>query len=217
MSRDRYPESAWVFYFMKKCTKCDIEKELVKFYKDSQKKDGLTSQCKDCIKDCQQENKNRIISYRQNNKDYYRRKSKEYYLLNAESIKKQNTKWNRENYHKYDFKQRWRSLLQTTLKYLNTDKDTTTQNLLGFSARELKEHLDKQGMDWNNHHIDHKIPLSWFKKNTPPYIVNDLRNLQPLTEKENKKKLNRFGSPINSSYIPVIKKWLKKEYVKNIT
>ena len=32
----------------KKCTKCGLNKNLNKFYKDKQKKDGLCSSCKEC-------------------------------------------------------------------------------------------------------------------------------------------------------------------------
>ena len=90
---------------------------------------------------------------------------------------------------------------------------SSTEVLLGYSAEQLKEHLNKQGMNWGEHHIDHKIPVTWFKPETPPHIVNDLRNLQPLSPEENRSKLNRFGSPIDSSYIHVIKNWIKKEYI----
>ena len=38
------------FHMSKKCNKCEIEKPTEDFYKDSSKKDGLTTICKDCIK-----------------------------------------------------------------------------------------------------------------------------------------------------------------------
>lgn len=34
---------------MKTCTKCLQRKEIAAFYKDAQKSDGLTTQCRDCI------------------------------------------------------------------------------------------------------------------------------------------------------------------------
>ena len=34
--------------FMKKCNKCGIEKKLIDFSKDKNKKDGLATICKDC-------------------------------------------------------------------------------------------------------------------------------------------------------------------------
>lgn len=35
---------------MKLCSECKENKDLICFYKDNSKKDGLSSQCKDCMK-----------------------------------------------------------------------------------------------------------------------------------------------------------------------
>ena len=80
----------------------------------------------------------------------------------------------------------WRSLLYSTLKRLGTEKQCHTIDELGYSAEELKQHIEKQftsGMSWENHgewHIDHKIPVSYFTSDTPVSIVCGLDNLQPL-------------------------------------
>ena len=190
MSKDRYPESAWVFYFMKKCSKCKIEKQLDQFGKNQ-------GYCKKCRKEVD-------IKRREENKEYFQQ-----WWINNRDKKRQyhlNDKSKRHHVHK------WRDLLSNTLQKLDTSKNNSTEVLLGYSAEQLKEHLNKQGMNWGEHHIDHKIPVTWFKPETPPHIVNDLRNLQPLSPEENRSKLNRFGSPIDSSYIHVIKNWIKKEY-----
>jgi hypothetical protein len=217
---------------MKVCTKCKIEKSLIEFGKDKQKKDGFTSQCKSCI------NK-RSLKFYHSNKDILQVKGREYYYnnkeksllrqkeydnLNKEKKAKYLKQWRKDNasYYKEYMKQRrkennhifrWRDLIWNTL---TAPKQDSTQKLLGYSATQLKEHLDKQGMDWNKDHIDHKIPVSWFKKDTPPHIVNDLRNLQPLSEKENKTKLNTFFSPTEDSYIQLVKKWVKTKYLDNL-
>ena len=65
-------------------------------------------------------------------------------------------------------------------------------------------------MNWETDHIDHIIPLSWFKEDTPIHIVNDLRNLKPLSTQENLKKSNKFGFMKDCSYINDIEKYLKK-------
>jgi len=76
-------------------------------------------------------------------------------------------------------------------------KESTTYEILGYSAEQLKEHLETlftDGMSWENWgewHIDHKIPVSKFEKDTDPKIVNSLSNLQPLWASDNIKKSNR--------------------------
>jgi len=66
------------------CTKCKIEKSLSEFYKDKQKKDGLTSICKICHKKYYKDNFNSISDYKKlyhtknllkinnHNKNYYK-------------------------------------------------------------------------------------------------------------------------------------------------
>jgi len=299
MSRDRYPESAWVFYFMKKCNKCKEEKLLEEFNKDKSRKEGYAYVCKKChadnnrnyekkypekvkekkrqyrvknkniIKEKRNEynikNKNIIKEkrkeydiknketrkeyqkqYRTDNKDIIKEKvkfyNKKYWIENKENKKKNRKKHQLDNpelykeYNKnfhiknpsylkeyeqktnilYPHLRKWRNLLSQTLKRLNKEKLTSTQTLLGYSSQELKEYLDNMGMDWNYHHIDHKIPVTWFKSDTPVHIVNDLRNLQPLPPQENRTKLNTFMTPVPSDYLEMVGKWIKEEYKKDL-
>ncbi len=210
---------------MKKCTKCKIEKPLTEFYKDKNSKDGYGFYCKSCKNEWYNEwyksnkesraeyyqlNKEYLTrghqKYRSSKKEYYKEYNKNYFQSNKEIIYKRRKEYRNNHPHIH----RWRMLLWNTL---NSPKQDSTQKLLGYSATQLKEHLDKHGMDWGNHHIDHKIPLSWFKKDTPIHIVNDLRNLQPLPAKENLKKSNTFGEVDDLSYIHEVRKWLKKKYI----
>jgi hypothetical protein len=226
MSKDLYPESAWVFYFMKKCSKCQIEKPLDKFYKNKSTKEGYDWYCKLCIKlnpkriekskQYQLNNKEKITNYGKqyyiDNKLYFQEYDKKYNKENQIKILEYNKKYNKLNPHLC----RWRGLLKDFLKSKNIKKHTSTYDLLKYTPQELKEHLENQGMNWNKHQIDHKIPITWFKPETPPYIVNDLRNLQPLNEKENKSKNNRYSHPIPEDYLCLIKEWVKEEYKQNL-
>ena len=69
---------------------------------------------------------------------------------------------------------------------MNTSKQGHTVDLLGYSALELKEHIEKQftdGMTWKNYgewQIDHIIGVINFDKNTDVSIVCALENLRPL-------------------------------------
>lgn len=71
-------------------------------------------------------------------------------------------------------------------------------------------------MDWNFHQIDHKIPLSWFEEYTPPYIVNDLRNLQPLDPSTNQSKLNRYMDKVDEEYLKEARQYLKKSFLESL-
>jgi hypothetical protein len=76
--------------------------------------------------------------------------------------------------------------LNNTLKRLGKKKEGHTIDLIGYSALELKEHIESLftiGMSWDNYgqwHIDHIKPVSSFDKDTPIKTVNVLSNLQPL-------------------------------------
>lgn len=210
---------------MKKCYKCKIEKTFDKFCKNKKHKDGLNEICKDCKKEYNLKNSEKTKEYyksnynpekykkynskfRSNNPGY----QKEWYKNNQDKCKKYHINYK----NKYPHIIRWRQILNDTLTALNQQKTSNTRTLLNYSAQDLKEHLDKQGMIWGTHEVDHKIPISWFKPSTPPYIVNDLRNLHPLQREENKKKLNRFCSPIEDSYFKEINGYVEEKYIKFI-
>jgi len=179
---------------MKKCSKCKVDKLLDQFGKNQ----GYCKECRKIVDGKKRlENKEYYQQWWENNRD----KKRQYHL---------NDKFKRHHVHK------WRDLLSNTLQQLKTTKSNSTQQLLGYSAVQLKEHLDSLKMNWESDHIDHKIPVSWFESHTPPNIVNDLRNLQPLNAQENRSKLNRFGSPVDLSYIEDIKKYIKKEYLNEL-
>ena len=221
---------------MKKCSKCKEIKSLDEFYKDKHKVDGVTSNCKVCVKQGSSlyynQNRETVIErtskygkeymkvyrvqnkeylqnylrqYREINSDYYKKYNQQYYVDNKEYFNKYQKEWQKINIHST----RWRSLLSETVKRLGQSKESSTSNLLKYSALDLKKHLDSLGMIWNYHQIDHKVPVTWFKEDTPPHVVNDLRNLQPLSPEENQIKGNRFSSNISEDYLEIIKPFLK--------
>jgi hypothetical protein len=207
---------------MKKCAKCKIEKEKINFSKDKTKKDELSSWCKECVliitKKYYINNKEKHLEYTRNyNKTWIKENKihiKEYmdmYVQNNKDKIRQNEKIYKEKHYHIS---RWRDILKSTLKRFHRNKTSSTQTLLGYSAQELKEHLDKQNINWKLDHIDHIIPLSWFKKDTPPHIVNDLRNLRPLSVIENLKKSNKLGLEPNSLYINEIREFIKPDKLK---
>jgi hypothetical protein len=77
---------------MKKCTKCSRTKRDTSFYKKSSTKDGLTFQCKDCLKDYSKDYIKRTLTerlayqkqYRKSNKEKVQQNARKYYSENIE-------------------------------------------------------------------------------------------------------------------------------------
>jgi hypothetical protein len=206
----------------KKCCTCNNPKPFTDFSKNKASKDGLQSACKICqkisynqwkeqnidkvkfdAKNYRSENSNKWVGYSKKYRDKSENKvkreiwnieNKQYYV---DYEQKPTRKAYRKNYNKNSITHKWRMFLKNTLKRVGKSKEGKTIDLLGYSAIQLKEHLEKQftnGMSWNNHgdwHIDHIRPLSSFSPDTPINIINALDNLQPLWAKDNIKKSNK--------------------------
>jgi hypothetical protein len=129
-----------------------------------------------------------------NNPDKIKEYRDKYYQINKDAILKKNREWNKKNKHIVT----WRSILKSHLRRIGKTKEGKTIDLLGYSALELKEHIESlftDGMSWDNHgewEVDHVRPVTNFDENTLPSVVNGLNNLQPLWKSENRSKFNKF-------------------------
>jgi hypothetical protein len=210
------------------CKKCNSIQTKEWYDKNKEKANKYTTEY---LKTWKPQNEERVKEYmkmyNQENKDPIKEKQKLYFQENQQHITEKNKLWRKENkesiaeYNKKYIEKnphvrKWRNLLIGTLKRFDTPKSSNTETLLGYSSIQLKEHLDKQGINWGVDHIDHKIPISWFEPSTPPHIVNDLRNLHPLSAEENQNKSNKFGSPIDISYINDVKTYIKGKYLNEL-
>jgi hypothetical protein len=138
----------------------------------------------------------KVKEYKKNNpnKDIERRKSEKH----KKYMKDYSTKYRKEK----SYFILWRSVLRNTLKRIGTKKEETTNKILGYSAKELKEHIEKKfinGMSWENWgewHLDHIKPVSSFDKSEKMSIINSLDNLQPLWAVDNLKKSNKLINQI---------------------
>jgi hypothetical protein len=149
--------------------------------------------------------------YYESNKDKVCKKSTEYYNNNKESVSKRNKsyrstnnykekrgiylkEWSKSNKHILV----WRRLVYRVLSYLGKNKEYETILYLGYSANDLKIHIEnlfQEGMTWDNHgewHIDHIRPISSFEKDTEPSEVNSLSNLRPIWASENMSKGSKY-------------------------
>lgn len=141
-----------------------------------------------------EENKEQLSEYRKNhyilNVERYKWQAKDYYRKTYEAdpvgTKKRNADYVKHWRNKNPHIVAWRTVLRGSLERMGQRKQDHTIKLLGYSANDLKEHLENlwtSGMSWDNYgdwHIDHIKPVSCFDKTTLPSIVNALENLRPL-------------------------------------
>ena len=156
-------------------------------------------------KDYYESNKEKILNkkreYHINNQEKILNKKREYYYNNKEKRNEYNKQWIKDNIEYYrdhrkkyskEYRKKyphiilWRSILACTLIRFNKPKENSTIDLLGYSALELKKHIEllfTDGMSWDNYgewHIDHIKDVILFDNNTPMNIVNALSNLRPM-------------------------------------
>jgi hypothetical protein len=205
---------------LKVCTKCDKAKSLSNFGAHSGRASGLQDRCREC---------KAIVDklYRANNPGKSSEKSKKYYILNRDSIiervkkyakdnaesikqkKKEYFQLNKEKWNQYGkdrakvdpvyrMKVQMRKLL---IKALNgQSKSKTTEEIIGCSYIELKNHIESQfepWMTWENKglyngdfnygwDIDHIIPLASAKSPENILYLNHYTNLRPLCSHVNR-------------------------------
>ena len=115
--------------------------------------------------------------------------------------KKQHAKWKMKRYHDdpvYRLKDIRRRQLLQFIKAVGGTKTGRTEELLGYTAEELKTHLEslfQEGMTWDNQgdwHIDHIIPQSYFTSIDQIRECFALSNLKPEWGEWNMSKGNRF-------------------------
>ncbi len=152
-----------------------------------------------------EKNPHKVTEY---NKRYWRKKYGEFEPKGEEHRKEYMRQYMKEYNKKYPHIQRSKRLLNDVLRRFNRTKTNSTSKLLGYTALDLKNHLDKLGMDWENHQIDHKIPVSWFKSDTTMNIISDLRNLEPITKEANLEKSNNYCTLVEQEYLELVKPYL---------
>lgn len=90
------------------------------------------------------------------------------------------------------------AILRYALRRIGQCKAGRTFDILGYTPLELKNHIEKQfsrGMTWENMgqwEIDHIIPLCTAKTRSDILRLNQLSNLRPLWERENRIKNGRM-------------------------
>lgn len=172
---------------MKKCSRCQLEKELIDFGKKITNKDGHTDTCKSCRKE-----------YYIKNKDERLRYEKEYRSNNLDKIS--NYKKHRRNTNElFRLRTNIGCLLSKTFKNRGVKKILKSELILGCKVSEFKTHIESQfeeNMSWSNYgewELDHRIPIS--SANTYDEVMNlsKYSNFQPLWKTENRMKSNKLN------------------------
>ena len=189
----------------KKCSKCQVEKEIVNFRKDKTKPDGYYSSCKECKLEYMRNNKERFNLSAKKLRDLNRLKNPEKFYSDNNKRGKRYTQKNKEKIKlkrqniDYRLRSNLRSRILNFLKSVNIKKTNKTLEIVGCTPQFLKEYLEKQfthGMSWSNYgewHIDHIIPLSSTKNKDEIYKLCHYSNLQPLWAKDNLVKSNKIN------------------------
>jgi hypothetical protein len=226
---------------MKTCNKCNIEKSLDQFNKNKSKSDGHHVWCKQCMSEQHKKlyaNKSEYIKQKTNhyyysNKDIITAKLKKY--KNRPEIKNKQKQYikewvddNKEHYKQYqkEYKKQYYKDNPHVLICLNIKRRCLKgidDDRVDYTSIKLKQHLEQifePWMNWDNvgkWEVHHNIPVSWFEVHTPPSIINDLRNLYPLSKKENRKIKNRYIKfNINKEYLNKTIQWIKKCHLSTI-
>lgn len=151
-----------------------------------------------------------------------------YYINNIDIIKENRLNYRNTNEYKNwirlyrlknSWKDRYRYSLKNVLKGFGKIKEDKTNIILGYSSIEFKNHIESQFneiMSWDDRdsfHIDHIVPISAFKENTPISIVNSLDNLRPLSVTENLSKNNSIDYSRLEIYNKYIN-YLKDDFIE---
>lgn len=190
---------------MKTCSRCKKEKPLHDFSKNSTKKHGRQSYCRECKVEYQR-------NYRLADKEKYSKLSREYYKANKEKIAKRYQEYYKANKERIIAKQ----ISYNRARYKNENNFVVSKRLSGriwcaFAGRgwtkrgrsaelvgcswdELKLHIERQflrGMTWDNRsewHIDHIVPLASASTPEEMEALCHYTNLRPIWAKDNLKK-----------------------------
>ena len=170
----------YIYFNMKICSKCKVQKDKSDFYKSKSSNDGLYNVCKIC-------DKQRCLEYYKSNSECIIKNKKKYTEENLESIKEYQTQYRIENkdklklnreLNKVYFKNWWsenkeksslygkryrvkyphvkacRNVLRSCINRMGLTKEPSTFELLKYTPENFKNHIESlfiDGMSWENY------------------------------------------------------------------
>lgn len=176
---------------LKKCVKCNNEKQVIEFPKSGKGENKFRNSCKVCWNEFNR--KNYILNY-----EKYKETRIKYKQEKKEVIRQKVNLW-RKNKIKEDklfkLKVNFRSLLKTTFNNCKIVKKSKSFEILGCSYEFFKEYIENQftsEMNWDNIHLDHIVPISLAKTEEEFLNLSHYTNFQPLLPKDNLTKSNKI-------------------------
>jgi len=180
------------FVIMKTCNKCKIEQEYSGFCSDKTRIDNLSNICKICTKKYRDINKDRKNQY---NKDYGQKNK-----IKRRKYNREHNKERRQTDILFRLYKNIGNLVYASIKRKGHKKNSKTEQILGCTISEFKQHIENQfehWMTWENQgqyngelnygwDIDHIIPSSSANCETKLLLLNHYTNLQPLCSKINR-------------------------------
>lgn len=160
--------------------------------------------CNDTERQCSFCKTSHPWQYGKTNDFWLLRKSIPHHSYECKSLRKYKYLENRKNISKRLRKQA-SNLVRDALAKHGAYKNGSFIKHVGWTVEELKTHLESKfqpGMSWDNYgrdgwHLDHKTPDSWFSYSSAEdegfKQSWSLDNLQPLWEKDNCRKSNRYS------------------------
>jgi hypothetical protein len=208
------------------CKKCQRDLPLSMYHKDKSRKSGFSFYCKECKtksaikyqnehkeekkaykKKYWEENKHRFVEdrkkYREAHREDMKRWHAEDYAKNRDKIISEGYKHKKErlkNDALFKYKENVRHLVYCSFKRKGHQKTSNTQEIIGCTFEQLKEHLNKTfyenyGVEYDGQetvHIDHIVPLATAKTKEDVIKLCHFSNLQLLKAKDNIEKSDKI-------------------------
>lgn len=215
---------------MKKCTKCNIEKELSDFSKNKSSKDGLRPSCKSCVKEYYKSNADTIKEY---NKEHYKanadkknKQSKKYYKSNADKIKECKKKYHKANANKIkEYKKEYQKENADKIKEWQKEyRKANADKIKEYQKKYQKENADKINKckkEYQKANADKINKHTKKRRKTDPLfkLTGSIRNLIRGSFKRGIKNLakSKRTEEILGCSIPFFCNYIKGQFKKGMT
>jgi len=224
----------------KKCSKCDEILSLKFFYKEK-RYNSYTSQCKKChskqcmewqiknkekrkkiLKNYNLRNKNKIKKYRLKNEVKIKEYKKKWYLKNKTKVIERNKKYYNIKYKTdilFKLKKNIRRSIRQSFKNKGFYKKNKSSEILCIDFFSFKNYIENQfndNMSWDNFdqiHIDHRIPLAAASTEFEVIALNHYTNLQPMWAEDNMRKSDKYDPEDFKKYMDWYRKNVKSDLV----